>query len=402
MSNNTFAASPMNRRPAIAAALGISTIGAIFYNLLPLFVGAAQDYLHLGDRQVGFLGAAFFAGFNLVTLSAFFWIRRFNWRRICLAAIPLAALALLAAPWLPGYGMLLALVAIAGGAFSAFYGVGTTALGDTREPARWYGFKIALEGLFGALLLYLIPALVLERWGLNGLMATMALLTLLFLPLVRWLPTQSCKDGADAADSGVARLGAAHGCSIAAGLLALLLFFTGASAAWAFVERIGNSGGHSGVAVGTVLACTLVFATLGSLLEAWMSDRFGYLRPFAGAVVCFLFALYLLLRADSLPLYACGACLVAFAFGLAVPVLISITAHLDSDGRFIVLTVPALGLGAMFGPGIAGMLTGGVSFVPVLWFAGTSAVIALLLSAVALFDTGRASVAAALSPAEMR
>jgi len=76
----------------IIPALAISAIGALFYNILPLYVGAAQDGLGLSTSEVGLLPASFFAGYNLVTLGAFFWIRRWNWRVATLIWLPVAIL----------------------------------------------------------------------------------------------------------------------------------------------------------------------------------------------------------------------------------------------------------------------------------------------------------------------
>ena len=162
------------------------------------------------------------------------------------------------------------------------------------------------------------------------------------------------------------------------------MFFSGASAAWSFIERVGNEGGHDAVTVGNILSLSLLFATLGALLVAWISDRFGFLRPFVLTTMLFLVGLGVLLGAADLNYFGVGACIVNFSIGIAIPVMLSITAKLDTDGRYIVLTVSALGMGGMIGPGIAGLLTGGVSFTPILLFAGGCAVFSILLVSLAL------------------
>ena len=70
----------MNRPGVILAGVVISALGAMTYNLLPLFLGTAQDFHSLSDRSVGILSTSFFAGFTLTSITAWFWIRRFNWR----------------------------------------------------------------------------------------------------------------------------------------------------------------------------------------------------------------------------------------------------------------------------------------------------------------------------------
>ena len=57
-------------------------------------------------------------------------------------------------------------------------------------------------------------------------------------------------------------------------------------------------------------------------------------------------------------------------------------ADLDIDGRYIVLTVPAIGIGAMTGPGIAGVLSQSGDFGSLLAFVGITVVVSAVLIAV--------------------
>jgi hypothetical protein len=65
---------PMDRKQVILSAVVLSALGAMFYNLLPLFLGVAQDYRELDNQGVGLLSSMFFAGFTLTTSTAFFSI----------------------------------------------------------------------------------------------------------------------------------------------------------------------------------------------------------------------------------------------------------------------------------------------------------------------------------------
>jgi MFS family permease len=124
--------------------------------------------------------------------------------------------------------------------------------------------------------------------------------------------------------------------------------------------------------VGTLLAVTLVFALSGSFVAAGIGDRFGSLAPLVVAHLCFFAAILTLLRADHFSFYATGACLVMFSVGLGLPFAVTTVAELDHDGRFVVLTVPAIGVGMLVAPGTAGWLASGESYVPVLIFGAVS------------------------------
>lgn len=75
-----------------------------------------------------------------------------------------------------------------------------------------------------------------------------------------------------------------------------------------------------------------------------------------------------------------------FAIGMGLPFAIAEVAELDADGRFIILSVPAIGMGAMFGPGISGTLADFAGFSSVLLAAGGAIFIAVALMR---FSSGR-------------
>jgi predicted MFS family arabinose efflux permease len=379
---------PMDAGTVIVAALIASAIGALFYNVLPLYLGSAQDYRGLDNRAIGFLSSAFFLGYNVVTISAFFWIRRLSWALIIAVSTPMAALALYAGTLTQSYATLLVSVAVAGGAFAAIYGVGTTILGDTSNPGRWYGIKIAAEALTGAVLLLVLPSTAIARWGFDGTVFGLIIVMVFMSPFLFWTPAHGIKS----AESEVLPIDvpepAASGQTaqtpfIWGAILATLVFFAGASAIWAFIERIGAQVGHDPAAVGVLLAVTLVFAVIGSLVAAVLGGRFGNVRPFIAGVGVFLAALVALNQSHSFSLYATGACAVTFAIGYMLPIAITEIAELDVDGRYVILSVPAIGVGAMAGPGIAGVLTQSGNYVPLLLFGAATVVVSSILIAAA-------------------
>jgi len=381
----------MDAATVVIAALVVSAIGALFYNVLPLYLGTAQDYRDLDNRAIGFLSSSFFAGFNLVTISAFFWIRRLSWSAIVAVATPLAALSLYAGTLFDSYAALLLATAIAGGAFAALYGVGTTILGDTSNPARWYGVKIAAEAFPGVVLLLVLPSTAIARWGFDGAIIGIIVVLIFLSPFLFWIPAAGSKGDQHLAES-QSSLRAPQSPYIWMTLAAVLLFFSGASAMWAFVERIAARGGFDPSSVGVLLSVTLIFAVLGSLLAAAIGGRYGNARPFVAGAALFLLSLLLLNAPDTFTDYAIGACVLTFSIGFLLPVAVTEVAELDHDGRFIVLSVPAIGIGAMTGPGIAGTLAQSGDFLPLLIFGAVMMIISTLLITVA---AGRARPAAA-------
>lgn len=394
--NVTSEKNPMDRWGPIVAGLAISIIGALIYNLLPLFLGSAQDSRGLSDAQLGNLSASYFIGWSLAPIPMFFWIRRVSWRTVTMFVLPLIIVGLLASVLYKSQPALFISILAAGGGLGVLYGIGATSLGDTTHAARWFGIKIALEGMAGAVLFLFLPVMIVQPYGFKGLIYAVCGVIALMTPLLLFLPAQGIKGGVlDRANSELDEVESGKPVAIWLGLFATLLFMGGQTTIWAFAERIGNGAGYDAAAVGQVLFAALVSALSGSFLVAIIADRFGFARPIGIACTIFAIAMAVLLRSDtSFAAFAIGACLVMFSVGFGLPVAISLTESLDADGRHIMLTVPLIGLGAMAGPAIASRLTSGGSYVPVLVFglAAVAASLLLFLVALKLGSTSRSTV----------
>lgn len=351
---------------AILAGVAASVIGASYYNLMPLYLGMAQDFRGLSNREIGLIGTVFFIGFTLTTAAGFFWIRRFNWKLTGVAAGLIGAAGLLVGALNESYAVLLAGIFVAGGALSMVYGIGTTALGDTSNPARWYGVKISCEALFGAVLLFFLPSTVIAVWGFVGLIWALVIAILVLAPLLLMLP--SGDGGTETEITMTADPEPTSRIAVWSALLGCVFFMCGQSVMWSFMERIGNESGFESAAVGRLLAVTLVCALSGSMLAAALGGRLGALRPLAAAHVCYFVATATLFRADLFSAYAVGCCLVMFSVGLGLAFAITTVAELDRDGRYVVLTVPSVGLGMLLAPGIAGLLANEQGYGPVIVF----------------------------------
>lgn len=379
---NSLNSNPMDHKLAILSAVVLSALGALFYNLLPMFLGVAQDYRELDNQGIGLLSSMFFAGYTLTTSTAFFWIRRINWRMVTVLSLTLGSLALLLAGYTQSYALLMLCIFVAGGAFSTVYGIGTTALGDTSNPARWYGLKISAEAMLGAILLFVLPGTLISSNGFMGMMMGMVLAVLLLLPALSWLPKAGSIQ--PEGDSGGMQISSRLRVAVWIGLFAVTVFIFSATMIWAFVERMASTAGFDAVLVGKILSLTLIFAVLGSLAAVVMGDRFGSGKPFAAATVIFLLAITWLSGTLTVTSFAIGACLLTLAIGLGITYVITIVADLDMDGRFVVLTVPAIGIGVMTAPAIGGLLTSSQDFSTIFMVGAASVILSLVAGLLAL------------------
>ena len=348
-------ANPADAPTVILGALAAASIGALLYNVLPLYLGGMQEGKGLGSAQTGLMGAAFFFGFNLSGFSAFLWIRRFHWRILSLLAVPAILAALLFSVTLSSVPPLLAVTAISGAAFGVIYTIGSVIIGDTSAPERWYGVKVAAESTVGALVMLAAPATLIARYGFGGTVAGMAICVVALLPLLFYLPRAWIKEaplpertGEGASETNLGAIGCA--------ILSLLLLFASVSAIWAFAERMGRLSGFSAESVGALLAVTLLAGVAGSVLVAVVGSRVDAVRSFVACVAAILVALACLSIKGNFPLYVVGNCLYMLGWAAGTPLAMAEIARLDGDGRYVALLAPAIGVGSMIGPGVAGWL----------------------------------------------
>jgi len=348
----------------VIPALVASGLGAIFYNILPLYVGATQDSFNLSNIEAGTLGTAFFAGYNLATFSAFFWIQRVDWRKATVLWLLVTLLGLSLGLLAANFYSLLMTVFISGLGFSALYGLGTRILADTNDPSRWYGIKVAVEVIPGAFLLLVLPSTLLPRMGVSGVIWGMIAMVLVLSAGLLTMPSCGNSDADQIAESGAKELSGSRGAltHVWLALICTCIYFGAASAIWSFLERMGSIGGLSPTDIGNTLALTLVFASLGSLVTGWLGSRFENIRPFLISICVLVISLVLLASFETTLDFSVAACLFSFSFGVGVPFAVAEVAKRDPDGRFVMLSVTAIGVGAMIGPVIGGALISGQDY----------------------------------------
>ena len=342
----------------IVPALIASGLGAIFYNILPLYVGATQDSFQLSNIEAGTLGTAFFAGYNIATFSAFFWIQKVNWRNATALWLLVTMIGLSLGLMAKNFYSLLTTVFISGLGFSALYGLGTRILADTTDPSRWYGIKVAVEVIPGAFLHLTLPSTLLPIMGVSGVIWGMIIMVFVLSVGLITMPSSGADTSDQMREQATKNAPASRSALIHVwiALICTCIYFGAASAIWSFLERMGSTGGLSQVDIGNTLALTLVFASLGSLVTGWLGSSMGNVKPFLISIFVLVISLALLGTFDTAQSFSVGACLFSFAFGVGVPFAVAEVAKRDPDGRFVMLSVTAIGIGAMIGPVIGGAL----------------------------------------------
>jgi predicted MFS family arabinose efflux permease len=341
----------------LCASVSTATAGFLFYNVMPLYLGQLQESTGLETSQIGLIASIYFLGFNLVSLSAYLWIRKLPPFQTALAGSLALIVALLLAPRTNEFVFQAIISAFIGGLSGGIGTIGVTIAGDANNSARWYGIQVAAAALAGVVLLFLLPATLIPTYGFAGLIYGMVIMILILLPSYFFLsrsPLQAIR--AESSESGHEHEPNRSAFHAWMGLVAMASLFVGSAAVWAFVERIAAINQFDPEAVGKMLGFSLLFSVVGSLAAGALGNRFGSAWPYILSCMVLLTGIIAMAITKDFTVYTLGACVFMFGWAAAFAYLFAIISDVDPNGRYIALSVPAVGIGSMVGPAIAGYL----------------------------------------------
>jgi MFS family permease len=346
----------INKKNLIGAVMA-STVGVLFYNVMPIYLGYLMEAKSLGYDQIGYMASAFFLAFSIPSATAYFWIRNIKPKTISYISIIFVAVFLFISSYTNSYTYLIVEILVVGSFSGILATLAMTVIGNYKNSTRWYGFKSASESAAGTLLLFVLPSTLIMSYGFNGVVYGMLIFMLLSIPIVSLISNQPLAESDEDTmiDTSIKDIS-----SIFAWMALLAIFFnyiTG-SAIWAFAERIADIKEFDSTLVANALGLTLAFAIIGPLISSSISDKYGLKIPFIITSLLMLIGAYGLTAASTLSSYAIFACIQMLGWGGALPFLYSLVSNSDPNGRYIALAIPALGLGSVVGPALAGNLIG--------------------------------------------
>jgi predicted MFS family arabinose efflux permease len=346
----------------LATIIWLSAVGAITFNIQPLYLGALADNLGLGASQLGFVAGIEILGAALAGIAASFWVRRAPWRLVAAVALGVMAVGNLVSVSIADYGTLLALRFVTGLCGSGtVYALSFAALGATRRPDR--NFALALFAQVGlGIAGYLVLPPLLPDAGMATIYLPLAGTAALALPLLGALPpgpggmarATAAPDPDPGPDPATAARAAPAAIWLA--LCCQFVWFLGLGGLWAFLERIGDGAGLGPEAVGGAIASGMAVGLLGAFAAALLADRFGRTGPFTAALTLQLLAMLLLGDVGGLTAFVVAVALYNGTWNFALPYLFSLAAAVDRLGTRVVLLATAQTVGLTFGASLAGLL----------------------------------------------
>lgn len=345
---------------------------------MPVIVGAWSDYAGFSDQEAGLLAAVDAGGGVFASLSVAMILRRVNWRLLALSGICLAIAGNLAAMFASTFIQLAPCRALAGFGSGTIYALGLAALATTQHTGRNFSILLFAQVCFGMLEINIFPYLA-ESGGMNGIYLGMAIAFGCSLILVTQLP-HSAAEQAQATDHKAPLNNSATGFLAWLCLGAVFLFYIAMGSFWAYVERIGRSGGLSAGVITDSLTYTQLLSLLGCVIAGWLSGRIGQSRPLIVSLLCMALALYSLTLEFTAFSFVAALC-VFFLLWNAIDIYqLGTLANMDHSGSFAA-RVPAFQTTAVaLGPALAAwLLEWQGSYQAVLLMAAVCTAMAMLL-----------------------
>ncbi len=341
------------RRTVLLALLG--SISLMTLLVLPVMVGAYVDHLGLSESEAGWLAAAGFLGTATGAILFALRIHHLDLHKIALMGLSLMIVcdaASIGAVGLP-IALLTALRIAAGFGSAAVYAAVMTTYARRQEPDRAYGLFMAMQFVFSALGLFVLPWVVPDI-GVTGLFAIFMVLDLAALMLVGQLPYRHERlgqVGGTRLEWNVLLTRASVAC-----LLGIGLFESYNMAQFTYVERMGQSMGLDADQIGMTLGISTLMGIPGGFGVTLLGVRFGHFKPILIAVLAQVIAFCLLLYGSTLGSYFLAMCLLGMAWGFTLPYFQAIEADIDRGGTVVVAGSFATGLAGFAGPAVAASL----------------------------------------------
>jgi predicted MFS family arabinose efflux permease len=357
----------IDRPAALLSLLLVGSVTEAIFLILPSFVGAIGDLLHLSPVRTGLLGSADLAGIALSTATGAWWLRRVSWRRTATGALALLSLLNALCFFVTGFYPLMALRLAAGVTAGVAYAVALAGIVDTRRADRSAGLLLCMQVVFSAIGLYVADA-VPPQWRLD-IVYGYVLAWLVPTLLITWW--RFPEDPGERPRSGTLQWRRMAGRGAAA-LLGAGLYFLMIGAVWGYLEGVARSAGLTLEQTGGALSAGLVLSLAGSAAAALIGVRFGRVLPLMVTALFQIGALLLLTRLGHYARPAAAFFWINAVFQIfwsyVIAYFIIIFNDVDASGRFVAFYGTASHLMLAVGPYVGALLIENGGYTLLLWF----------------------------------
>lgn len=376
---STAAPGTTGRLPLLAAIVLFAAIAPGILMTAPAIAAQLAVQWQLQPGQIGLLFSTELGALSLATLPAYWWLGRFDWRKVALLAVLVAIAGNLASAFASDYHSLLLLRAVSALAGGSLMILCISSAASLPNQSRVYGFWVMGQLLLGAIGLALLPALF-ERYQLGVCYLLLAGLLLLCLPLVRAFPRAAPAMRQSTATQQT------RGLRPWFGIAAVFSFYLCIGGIWTFIGGIASNAGIAHETSGQILAIATLMGILGAASASLIGNRLSRSRMLWLGYSLLLAGTLLLIHDPSILRFSIAALLFKYTWTFVLPFILASLSSLDPSGRLMNTTNLVIGGGLAVGPLLAGQLIEHSGYLPVLY---SGALVALLSLALILLANRR-------------
>lgn len=360
-----------------AAVMVVGVVGVLIPGLQPQLLGALLAEAKLSTSALGLLATAELLAMGIAAGTAGLLLPVDRLRRITASALIATAALDLATPHVSGGGLFAVRIA-AGLGEGVLIWIAIGLIVRAARPERWSGIYLALQTLAQLALATAMGLAVVPQFGSAGGFQLLALVTVLGLVALPWLPrAYAALDHGEAAGSALPARGL-----VALGGVTLYLAFI--ISVWVYVEPLGLQRGIDAATVHLVAPLSLAMQVAGAVAAAALAGRLPARAVVTAVAAANLVLLAIMGAAPSAAAFVVATSIFGFLWLFAMPFQVPILIAADPSRRAAMLIGGAQLVGSSLGPFIAALLVSDADVGPVLWFGAACAVTGVL----ALVGTG--------------
>jgi len=365
----------MNSRTSLIAIVYIAVIAPCVFILQPGYVQGLVEHLSFSGEQAGYIASAEMFGIACTTILLIFMESRFDWRKLAVLCLIVAAVGNLLSLSLTDFNSLAAVRFLTGMGSGGLMSLTFAMMGLTDKSDRNFGYIITWVLIYGALGILVMPT-AFATIGMDGVLLFFALFNVSGLLFTRYLP----RSGVHHLDLSVPETVGYSWRLKGVSLLAILIYNTSIGIVWAYLFLLGLEAGIAEQTVANVLTVSQFLGIAGAFVAVVLQLRIGRIIPLQVSIVGTAIGIYILVGDIALFHFALGVCLFNFLWNVSMPYLLATMASFDRRGKVVIYGIAIQTIGFAIGPFIAATILGRSSYDHVY----TVAAILFLASAVVL------------------
>lgn len=340
--------SPPRKAAAVGQAIGV--VALLIAGLQPVILGAMEREGRLSTAQIGLAATVELMALGVACgiAAAVFKPTRIR-MKIGLACL-LHAAAMLATTLTSGVGVIITRGA-AGACAGVMLWLAIGVIARSARPERASGVFVTVQTFAQLVLAAVLPATVMEHWGVNGALATLAVISV-FAALTSLVGPDSLAPLVRSEDGGrldVRSMG---------GLAAVFLYMAFIVALWVYLEPLAAQAGLSPREAGLAVALALGLQVLGGAAATLVGDRTPPARMLLGVGAVNAIILAILWSGPGRGLFIACVAVFGFLWLFALPFQTLLLIRIDPTRRASMQLGAAQLLGSSAGPLAASLVVG--------------------------------------------